>query len=187
LITIVAVVAIIFFAAIIIYKWLKRPKKPLKPAQLRITAEPANIVADGRTKSVITLQLIDKSGNPIAALKDTQVRISALGGKLEKNTVVVPRGKTGEQTAIVSSVETGQVPVSAVAKGLRSAETTLNFIEKKRYCMHCGAIMPPKAKACQNCGKSPPAGVDTKVCHNCKSVIPVVAKFCSECGTAQKE
>jgi ribosomal protein L40E len=99
----------------------------------------------------------------------------------------VPKGKDAEQTVIVSSRETGEVPVTAEADGMKGVTITLNFLEKKRYCMHCGAIMPNKAKACQNCGKSPPAGVDTKVCHNCKSVIPVVAKFCSECGTGQKE
>jgi RNA polymerase subunit RPABC4/transcription elongation factor Spt4 len=51
--------------------------------------------------------------------------------------------------------------------------------------MHCGAIMPPGAQACLNCGKTPPAGVDTKVCQNCKCVVPALAKFCSECGAGQ--
>lgn len=186
-IIIVAIVVVIAVVAFIIYKLLKRPKKPPAPAQLRITAEPANIVADGETKSVITLQLLDKKGNPITAIADTQVKISAAKGKLETPTVVVPKGKAAEQTIIVSSKESGVVPVSAEADGLKGVTITLNFLEKKRYCMHCGAIMPSKAKACQNCGKAPPAGVDTKVCHNCKSVIPIVAKFCSECGSSQKE
>jgi ribosomal protein L40E len=64
---------------------------------------------------------------------------------------------------------------------------TLNFVEKKRYCMHCGSIMPFTAKLCQKCGNSPPAGADTKTCMNCQSTIPVVAKFCSECGAGQTE
>jgi ribosomal protein L40E/plastocyanin len=186
-IIIVAVVVVIAVVAFIIYKLLKRPKKPPAPAQLRITAEPANIVADGETKSVITLQLLDKKGTPITAIADTQVKISAAKGKLENPTLVVPKGKDAEQTIIVSSRESGVVPVSAEADGLKGVTITLNFLEKKRYCMHCGAIMPSKAKSCQNCGKTPPAGVDTKVCHNCKSVIPIVAKFCSECGSSQKE
>jgi PKD repeat protein/ribosomal protein L40E len=183
----VVVLVVALIVVFIIYKWLKRPKKPPAPAQLRITAEPANIVADGETKSIITLQLLDKNGKPISAINDTQVQISATKGKIEKPTIVVPKGKDAEKTVIVSSRETGEVPVTAEAEGLRGVTITLNFLEKKRYCMHCGAIMPPKAKACQNCGKAPPAGVDTKVCHNCKSVIPVVAKFCSECGTGQKQ
>jgi PKD repeat protein/RNA polymerase subunit RPABC4/transcription elongation factor Spt4 len=187
IIIIAAVIVVIAIVAFIIYKLLKRPKKPPAPAQLRITAEPANIVADGETKSIITLQLLDKNGKPISAINDTQVQISATKGKIEKPTVIVPKGKDAEKTVIVSSRETGQVPVTAEAEGLRGVTITLNFLEKKRYCMHCGAIMPSKAKACQNCGKAPPAGVDTKVCHNCKSVIPVVAKFCSECGTGQRE
>jgi ribosomal protein L40E len=115
------------------------------------------------------------------------VKISAEKGKLERPSLTVPKGKGTERTFIMSSKETGEVPVTAEAEGLKGVTITLNFLEKKRYCMHCGAIMPPKAKACENCGKAPPAGVDTKVCHNCKSVIPVVAKFCSECGTGQKE
>jgi ribosomal protein L40E len=181
---IVGVGAALAILAFILYK---RSKKPPAPAQLRITAQPANIVADGETKSVITLQLLDKKGKPITALNDTQVQVSAAKGKIENPTVTVPKGKDAEQTAIISSRDTGAVPITAKAEGLKSVTITLNFIEKKRYCMHCGALMPPKAKACQHCGKVPPAGVDTKVCHNCKSVIPMVAKFCSECGTGQKE
>jgi PKD repeat protein/ribosomal protein L40E len=180
------IIIIIVISAVIAFLLLRKPKKPV-PTQLRITAEPANIVADGQTKSIITLQLLDKNGKPIPAMADTQVQISATNGKLEKPTVVVPKGKDAEKTAIVSSREPGEVPVKAKAEGLKSVTITLNFTEKTRYCMHCGAIMPPRAKACEKCGKAPPAGVDTKVCHNCKSVIPVVAKFCSECGTGQKQ
>jgi RNA polymerase subunit RPABC4/transcription elongation factor Spt4 len=182
------VVAIAAISAILALALVRRRKKPSEPepAQLRITAEPSTLVADGNTKSTITVQLLDKKGNPISAISDTQVQISASNGKLEKPTVVVPAGKDAEQTVIVSSREPGEVPVSAEAKGLKGVTITLNFLEKKRYCMHCGALMPSKARACKNCGKAPPAGVDTKVCHNCKSVIPVVAKFCSECGSSQK-
>ena len=185
---IAAAIAVIAVAvAIIGFKLLKRPKKPPKPAQLRITAEPANLVADGKTKSVITLQLLDKKGKPINALTDTQVTISAAKGKLETSTLTVPKGKATEQTFIISSDETGEVPLKAEAEGLKGFTVTLNFLEKKRYCMHCGALMPDKGKACPNCGKLPPAGVDTKICHNCQSVIPTLAKFCSECGAGQKQ
>jgi PKD repeat protein/ribosomal protein L40E len=181
---VVAAVAIAL-AAVIIYKYMKRPKKPPAPAQLRITAEPATLVADGETKSVMTIQLLDKKGKPIAAIADTQVQISAAKGKLETPVVTIPKGKDTEKAVIVSSTETWPAPVSATAEGLKSITITLNFLEKSRYCMHCGTLMPPMAKACKNCGKLPPAGVDTKVCSNCEAVIPCVAKFCSECGAGQ--
>jgi ribosomal protein L40E len=166
---------------------MKRPKKPPAPAKLRITAEPTSIVADGATKSVITMQLLDKKGKPIAAIADTQVQVSAAKGKLQPAVVTIPKGKDTEKAFLISSTETGPAPVSAAAEGLKSITITLNFLEKSRYCMHCGTLMPPKAKACKNCGKLPPAGVDTKLCQNCDAVIPVVAKFCSECGAGQKE
>jgi ribosomal protein L40E len=183
LIVVVIVVAAVIF---VIYKFLKRPKKPPAPAQLRITAEPLSLVADGETKSVITLQLLDKKGTPISALNDTQVKIDAPRGSLADPIVVVPKGKDSKQTFIVSSTDSGQVPVTAEAEGLNSVTVTLNFVEKKRYCMHCGALLSSDAKSCGNCGKAPPAGKDTKVCHNCKSVIPAVAKFCSECASGQE-
>jgi len=56
---------------------------------------------------------------------------------------------------------------------------------KKRYCMHCGAVMPADAVVCPRCGLMPPSGADTKVCPNCGSVIPITAKYCSECGAMQ--
>jgi RNA polymerase subunit RPABC4/transcription elongation factor Spt4 len=171
---------------IIIYRLLKRPKKAPKPAQLRVTAEPVELVADGQTRSVITIQLLDKNGKPITALDDTQIQVSATKGKIENPTVIVPKGKFIEQTAIVSSLETGVVPVTAEAKGLQGVTITLNFLDKKRYCMHCGTMMSIKEKACKNCGKTPPAGADVKTCQNCQAIIPEVAKFCSECGAGQQ-
>jgi ribosomal protein L40E len=157
------------------------------PLRLMIIGEPSEIIADGVSKSILTLQIVDIEGNPIAVSTDTPVKVFAGSGILEHPVLTIPKGESSEKTILVSSRKSGQVPVSADAEGLKSVTITLNFVEKKRYCMHCGALMPSKAKCCQNCGKSPPAGVDTKVCHNCKSVIPIVAKFCSECGSSQKE
>ncbi|RLE70003.1 MAG: hypothetical protein DRJ37_07175, partial [Thermoprotei archaeon] len=57
---------------------------------------------------------------------------------------------------------------------------------EKRYCMHCGALMPVGSVVCPNCGKAPPSGVDVKTCEVCGAVIPKTAKFCSKCGSAQK-
>jgi len=108
---------------------------------------------------------------------------------LSKGTEIVtlPKGKDTGKTILVFSTESGEGTVSVEAKGLKSSGVQLNFVEKKRYRMHCGVIMPFTAKLCPKCGQAPPAGVDTKACKNCKAVIPVVAKFCAECGASQPE
>jgi ribosomal protein L40E len=170
---------------IIFFLGYSPPKELPKPVQLGIRAEPAEILADGKSTSTITIQLLDKAGNPISAATDTQVEVSSKKGTLHTSVITIPKGKETEKTVLVSSVEIGPVTVSADANGLKSITMTLNFLEKKRYCMHCGAIMHFTAKLCQKCGKAPPAGVDTKVCRNCSSVVPIVAKFCSECGAGQ--
>jgi ribosomal protein L40E len=182
-VAVVGVAAVVF--ASLGFKLLKKPKPP-GPSQVRVTAEPVSIVADGATKSVITLQLLDKNGKPIAAMADTPIRITPTKGKLENPVITIPRGKDSEKAVLVSSTETGPAPVSIEPKGLQSITITLNFTEPTpRYCMNCGTKMELNAKVCRNCGKAPLAGVDTKLCSNCQSVIPLAAKFCSECGTGQ--
>ena len=171
--------------SVMAFKFLRRPKKLPVPSQLRITADPTTLIADGETRATITMQLLDKQGNPMPALADTQVRVNAGKGTVESPVVTIPKGKVMERTVLVSSMEAGAVPVSAMAEGLKSITITLNFVERPRYCMHCGTQMASKARACKNCGLMPPAGTDTKLCPKCDSVIPIVAKFCGECGTGQ--
>lgn len=185
IIVLVVVVVIVIVVVFVVLKLLKRKEKTPKPAELRITAEPPSIVADGSTDSTITIQLFDKSGNPISALADTKVQITATKGKLETPIVTIPKGEDKGITRIISTTESGAAQLSAKADNLESMAINLVFVNRRRYCMHCGSIMEPKAKICARCGKSPPAGKDTKECHSCGSVIPVVARFCSECGTAQ--
>ena len=174
-----------FIAAfILLLSWNRTPTLP-KPAKVEIKAEPKELVADGRSKSFITIQLLDKKGKPIAAPDDTEVKLTTTGGKLESAIVKIPKGKEKAETVLISSRESGKIDLAADASGLDSIDIKLNFTEKQRYCMHCGTMMTLNAKACQNCGKTPLAGVDTKACPNCESVIPVAAKFCSECGAGQ--
>jgi RNA polymerase subunit RPABC4/transcription elongation factor Spt4 len=187
------IVAAVACAGAGVYMMRKRPEKPPatppppRPTKLMIQAEPAEILADGQSTSMITVRLQDDSGRLIAALADTEVKVATTRGTLENPVVKIPKGKDTETTVITSSTEVGPVTVSASASGLKTMRTTLNFAEKKRFCMHCGSLMPPRATRCPKCGLAPPAGVDTKACKNCKSVIPVVAKFCSECGAGQAE
>jgi len=180
------VVVIVVIAVLLLLKLLRRPKRPMTPTQIKVTAEPTNIVANGEERSVITLQLLDKNGKPMLAPSDTIIKVQAGKGKLEPAVITIPKGKDAEKTVLVSSNEIGPVPVSADAEGLKSITITLNFTERTRYCMHCGTQMSIKDKACRNCGKTPPAGADTKTCQNCQVVIPIVAKFCSECGAGQQ-
>jgi YVTN family beta-propeller protein len=187
------VVAAVVCAGAIVYKMRKRPKKPPltppppAPTKLMIQAEPTEILADGKTKSTITVQLQDDSNRLMAALADTEVKITTTLGTLETPVVRIPKGKDTEKTVITSSTESGLVTVSASGLGLKTMSTTINFLEKKRFCMHCGALIPFRATRCPKCGRTPPAGLDTKVCKNCNAVVPVVAKFCSECGAGQPE
>jgi RNA polymerase subunit RPABC4/transcription elongation factor Spt4 len=169
---------------VFLLSWNPTPSLP-KPAKVELKAEPKELVADGKSKSFITIQLLDKKGNPIPAPDDTEVKLTTTGGKLESAVVKIPKGKEKAETVLISSRESGKIDLAADATGLDSIDIKLNFTEKRRYCMHCGTMMTVNAKACQNCGKTPPAGVDTKLCPNCESVIPVVAKFCSECGAGQ--
>jgi PKD repeat protein len=175
-------------AVVLLWFFLKKrkPKEKLpKPTKLRITTDLNEILADGKSTSKITVELLDKDGNPVAALADTEIKITVTGGKLEKPVVKIPRGKESEKTLLRASKESGTVSLSADAEGLERAIVTVIFKEKKRYCMHCGAKMTFAAKRCPECDKTPPAGVDTKLCKNCNAVIPVVAKFCAECGANQ--
>jgi len=177
---------IIGVAAVLVFLKRRRPKEKVpKPAKLRITAEPKEILADGEEKSVITIELLDKEGKPVSALADTEIKLTSTRGKIEKPLAKIPKGKETEKTVLISSKEAGTVTLSADVKGLKSTSITVTFKEKKRYCMHCGAKIAFTAKRCPECGKTPPAGVDTKTCKNCKEVIPIVAKFCSECGASQ--
>ena len=187
---IIILIILVIVAAVVIWYFLKKRKpkeKVPKPVKLRITAEPTEILADGKTKSAITVELLDKEGKPVPALANTEIKLVTTKGKIETPVVKIPRGKELEKTLLVSPKEAGTATLSAKVENLESTNITVTFMEKKRYCMLCGAKVPFTSKRCPECGKSPPAGVDTKACKNCNSVIPVVAKFCAECGASQPE
>jgi len=182
----IGIPATIIVGMMFLFTWTP-PKVVPKPVKLQIKAEPPEIVADGKSTSTIIIQLLDKEGKPMPAIADTEVKLTSTKGRLEKEEVKIPKEKEMEKTVLISSTETGPVTLSAIAEGLKSINITINFTEKKRYCMHCGVLIPFRATRCQKCGQSPPAGVDTRVCKNCGAVIPIVAKFCSECGAGQPE
>lgn len=178
-----AVVAVIAVVVVLVYFLRKRPKKP-KPSSLRVKAEPETIFADGKSTSSLTVELLDKDGNPIATEEDREVSLYATEGNIAEQ-VIMPKGKDSVSTTLTSSTKIGIIVISADSGGLSGDRTEVTFKEKKRYCMHCGERMPMEARSCPRCGNAPPSGVDTKVCSNCGEVIPIVAKYCGECGASQ--
>lgn len=174
------IVGIIFFLS-----WVP-PKLIPKPTKVEIKADPKELIADGKSKSFITIQLLDKKGKPIAATTDTEVKLTTTGGKLESAAVKIPKGAEKAQTVLISSTESGKVDLAADASGLESIDIKLNFMAKPRFCMGCGSRLAAKGAACKECGASPAdfGGPETRTCH-CGAVIPATAKFCSECGAKQ--
>jgi len=174
------IVGMLFFMS-----WVP-PKVIPKPVKVEIRAEPKELVADGESKSFITIQLLDKKGKPIAAPKDTEVKLTTTGGKLESAMVNIPKGKEKAQTVLISSTRSGKIDLAADASGLESIDIKLNFLEKPRFCMDCGSRLVAKGVACKKCGATPAdfGGPETLTCH-CGAVIPATAKFCSGCGAKQ--
>lgn len=171
----------------------RKPKPPPKPvekvpkaAMLRMAADPTELLANGKSTSAITIELLDEEGKPIKAAEDTEVKLSATLGKITSPVTIKAGESTGKAT-LTSSTEFGEGKVSAESKGLKGASISLTFVERKRYCMHCGTRMALDSNVCPKCGKSPPSGVDVKVCPGCGEVIPIVANFCSNCGARQPE
>jgi PKD repeat protein/RNA polymerase subunit RPABC4/transcription elongation factor Spt4 len=173
-------------AAVVAFFLLRRKPKEeaLRPSALRITVEPPELPADGKSTSTITIELLDKKGEAIQASEEVEVRVSTTLGKVT-SPITISEGVAAGKAILTSSTEFGETRVSAESRGLRGARTSFEFVEKKRYCMHCGTRMPLDINRCPNCGRGPPSGVDVKACPNCGEIIPTVARFCSACGASQ--
>jgi len=182
---ILAAVGGIAAVAVVLFLKMRKPKeKTPEPTAIRLTTDPKEILGDGKSTSTLKIELIDDEGKLIPAPRDIEVKLTSTLGNVTDR-IVIPKGSTTGVATLTSSTEFGSVKVTADARGLKSGSTELTFIEKKRYCMHCGARMPLDAEVCPKCGRMPPSGVDVKVCKNCGAIIPVVAKFCSDCGASQ--
>jgi PKD repeat protein/ribosomal protein L40E len=185
---IIAPIAAVVIAAVVVFFLLKKRKpkeKVPKPTKIRVTVNPNELLADGKSTASMIIELLDSEGNPVSAVDDTEIKLTSTMGEIEKPVAKIPKGKEKAQSLLVSSKQPGTVTLSADAKGLKGTSITVAFSEKKRYCMHCGFRMTITEKRCQKCGKIPPSGVDTKICEKCNSVIPATANYCSECGSSQ--
>ena len=187
LIPIIAAIVVVVLLWFFFFRKKKPEKKEPKPVKVRVTAEPSELLADGKTKSAITVELLDVDGNPVPAPDNTEIRLTTTKGMIEQPVVRISKGKEKEQTLLVSPKEGGKATLSANVEELGSTSVTVTFLEKTRYCMHCGSKMPFAEKKCPICNKFPPSGVDTKSCKNCGTVVPAVAKFCADCGARQEK
>jgi NADH pyrophosphatase NudC (nudix superfamily) len=183
LIIVIAAVAV----GAVLYWLSKRPKKPPTPSRLNVKVEPAEVIADGKSSSTITVELMDKKGKPADAQSEVQVTLSATSGRLPSPIVRIPRGRNSGTAVLVSSTEFGTLSISAEATGLEGGTARMTFKEKPRFCMGCGTRMSVKDTVCQKCGASPShfGGLETKTCH-CGTVLPFTASFCTECGAKQQ-
>ena len=170
--------------AILFLKMRKPKEKVPEPTVIRLTSDKNELYGDGKSTTTIKIELLDEEGKAVPTPNDLEVNLTTNMGHLPK-TVVIPAGESRGTVTLMSSTDTGNVKVMATAKNLKNGLLNLTFIEKKRYCMHCGARMPPDAERCPVCGKMPPSGKDVKKCPNCGAIIPATAKFCSECGAKQ--
>jgi outer membrane protein assembly factor BamB len=113
--------------AVVIY--LKRRPKKVKPLRLRISADPMQIFADGKSTSTITIDLVDAEGQPAPVKEDTLVSLSASEGKIAK-IVKIPKDKSSVSTSLTSSITTGAVYVTASSQSLKDGMTEVIFAEE---------------------------------------------------------
>ena len=111
---------------------MRKPKEKVKPSTLRITAEPTELSADGRSTSAITIKLLDEQGEPIQALDDTEVTLTTTQGSIN-SPVTICEGETTVRSTLRSSLEIGNVTVSAEAKELKRASMSLTFTRAREH------------------------------------------------------
>ena len=169
------------------YYFLVLKKKPVvKATSLRVTVDPSDIPGDGRSTAQVKVVVLDDAGAPISVPKHTVVTLTATLGTV-KSPVTITEGTSEGSSTLTAGFELGKATVKAESDGLRAGSQNFSVVEKKRYCMHCGAQMSTGENLCPKCGRMPPSGVDVKECKNCGEVIPIVARFCGECGARQPD
>jgi len=194
---------IVLIALVILYR--KRGKSV--PTELRLTASPTVIIADGKSRSTLTVELLNAEGNPTSTTKDIKVSLETTLGKVSSS-IIIKKDNESRKVMIISSEEAGIATITATSNGLKGTSTEVTLLKKeikekkeervekskeeveikvRRYCMHCGAQMLPEAIFCSMCGKQPPSGLNVKICKNCGEVIPKISGFCSNCGAYQPE
>jgi len=190
LIPIVAGGSAVAVLVVALYLKKKRPEdvkfEPIKlePTLLQVRAQSHELVADGMSKTTIYINLLDENGSPKKATEDMEITLTTTLGNIT-SPIIISKGESQGKATLFSSKEFGAGTISAESTGLETASTSIVFLEKRRYCMICGASIALDALVCPRCGRTPPSDVDVKTCKNCGNIIPMVADYCSECGANQ--
>ncbi len=80
--------------------------------KLVLSAEPTEIPADGKSKSVITIRMEDKNGVPIPVPEETEITLETNIGLID-TPVSIPAGKTEATSILTSSTAGGTATVRA--------------------------------------------------------------------------
>ena len=144
------------------YYFLVMKKKPVvKATALRVTVNPKEVPGDGRSTAQVKVEVLDEAGAPIEVDKHTVVTLSTTLGTV-KSPLTIVEGKSEGSATLTAGFDLGASTVKAESEGLRAGSGDFTVVEKKRYCMHCGAQMSTGENLCPKCGRMPPSGVDVK-------------------------
>jgi ABC-type branched-subunit amino acid transport system substrate-binding protein/PKD repeat protein/RNA polymerase subunit RPABC4/transcription elongation factor Spt4 len=200
------ILAVLIVGAVVagyFYIQKKKPKvKVLKPVEFDIGFEPKEIPADGKSTSIITIELLDSEGKPYETTEDTKVTISATGGLLVSSSEVKKDEATGATTitdsvkqAIESlltqreeegmriSIKQGETRVeAAIVSSLEVGDVTLTIsapgVRRKTVRMR----FTEKRRYCMHCGAQ--MSIEDRACPKCGLVPPsgFDVKSCPNCG-----
>ncbi len=97
------------------------------PCFLKLTANPTAIFADGFSKSILNLSLLDEKRFPVRAPFDIIAGVSTSRGKIQQPTLTISRGQNSAQTTLTSSGKPGTVIVCATTENFGASSITLTF------------------------------------------------------------
>jgi len=178
--------AVLIIGAATAYYFLVMKKQNPVTTTLRVTINPDMLPADGRSTAQVTVEMLNTAGNLKEVDTDTAVIITTSLGNV-RSPVAIMKGSSTTTTILSAGVEIGTAQVTAKVNEFLTGAATIQLVENRRYCMHCGSKIAFQQNICSKCGKVPPSGEEVKTCRNCGAVIPSVARFCGECGAGQPE
>jgi len=95
--------------------------------KLKLSAEPVEIPADGKSKSTITIRIEDKNGIPIPVPEDVTIELGTNIGTIESPAKILA-GRASVTVTLTSSTVKGTATVKAKAEFLKGS-TTVEFLQ----------------------------------------------------------